>query len=454
MPKPPQEVQPEFVTGTNAADLLLDNQLGIGTQVNGLGGDDLIMAYGNESAGAGIDLFDGGSGSDTVSYLWSANRITASLIDGQGFRIQSNGAWTGKDLYASIENLTGSAHNDALDGNHSANVLHGSNGNDVLYGGTGADQLAGNEGNDRLEGGDENDVLDGGTGNDQLFGQGGNDTLTGGTGNDRIDGGTGIDTAVFNHTTGLTVILDAGYAATGSEVDQLVDIEHVTTGNGNDAVTGTNGGETIRSRGGNDAVYAYAGNDTIEGGDGNDLLAGYEGNDVLDGGNDNDRLFGGANTDSLTGGSGNDLLKGEAGTDSLSAGTGNDLVLGGEGNDWISTGSGSDVIRWENGDLGIDTIADFQLGIDRLSFGADFLAVDATPANLDLSLIAAVNGANTDLYANLDWGGWQKIAVLQGVFAGAVQDRIEDGSILAVSLTGVGGGAPGGFQAPQPDPYL
>jgi len=66
------------------------------------------------------------------------------------------------DTYSSIENLYGSADDDALFGDSGDNRLSGWRGDDNLFGA---------DGNDWLVGGDGEDVLNGGGGNDTLAGQ-------------------------------------------------------------------------------------------------------------------------------------------------------------------------------------------------------------------------------------------------------------------------------------------
>jgi len=62
-----------------------------------------------------------------------------------------------RDLYTSIESLTGSNHDDTLTGDNGRNILRGMYGEDTLFG---------NGGNDRLYGGALDDVLAGGAGYD------------------------------------------------------------------------------------------------------------------------------------------------------------------------------------------------------------------------------------------------------------------------------------------------
>jgi beta-glucanase (GH16 family) len=69
----------------------------------------------------------------------------------------------------------------------------------------------------------------------------------------------------------------------------------------------------------------------------------------------------------ITGTGGNDTLTGGIGRDTISAGSGNDIITSGKGSDILTGGSGADQFRFANGD-GADTITDFRVGEDHLSF--------------------------------------------------------------------------------------
>jgi subtilisin family serine protease len=84
--------------------------------------------------GLGADKLYGDAGSDTASYANAAAAITANLASPSSNLGEAKG-----DIYSSIENLTGSAFNDTLKGNGSANVLQGGLGADQLYGAAGND---------------------------------------------------------------------------------------------------------------------------------------------------------------------------------------------------------------------------------------------------------------------------------------------------------------------------
>lgn len=86
-------------------------------------------------AGSGNNVLDGGTGNDTVSYVYATGTVLAMLFDPSPVNTVSSGF----DTFISIENLTGSPYTDTLSGNAFANVLNGGGGFDILTGGAGAD---------------------------------------------------------------------------------------------------------------------------------------------------------------------------------------------------------------------------------------------------------------------------------------------------------------------------
>lgn len=103
------------------------------------------------------------------------------------------------------------------------------------------------------------------------------------------------------------------------------------------------------------------GDDLIEGLPTNNFLNGLQGNDTLIGRGYDDTLLSGRDDDILEGGAGDDLLKGQQGDDTLTGGTGENRLLGQEGADhFVFTGVSA-----------VDTIADFEAGIDKIVIDSD-----------------------------------------------------------------------------------
>jgi Ca2+-binding RTX toxin-like protein len=143
----------------------------------------------------------------------------------------------------------------------------------LIIGNALANRLEGLAGADRLEGQGGADELLGGDGNDRLLGGGGNDTLTGGAGNDRLSGGSGTDTASYEgQAAGVVVSLaSVGPDNTfGAGVDELISIENIIGGAGNDTLAGNGAGNRLTGGAGLDRLFGGLGADTLIGGQGND----------------------------------------------------------------------------------------------------------------------------------------------------------------------------------------
>lgn len=231
------------------------------------------------------------------------------------------------------------------------------------WGGSGADTLIGNAAGNTLSGERGDDSLFGGAGRDSVDGGPGADSLNGGPGNDTLEGGPGDD---------IYLVDSAG--------DQVVETPEGGADTVRAAVTWTLGAEV--------EALVLTGTAAISG-TGNGLDNGLSGNNA-------------ANL--LAGAAGNDNLSGQAGKDTLSGESGADVLDGGPGGDSLTGGTGADAFRFGSASEGIDTIADFTRGEDRIwissaGFGAGILP----PGPLDPAFItfgAAATGTNPQLVYN------------------------------------------------------
>ena len=180
------------------------------------------------------------------------------------------------------------------------------------------ENVIGTSGDDLILGNNEINILEGGAGNDAIHSFGGVDT---------IDGGSGIDTALFTAGGGVTLDLDEdgnGIATIGDALsDTVLNFENI---NGSNNAASANGG-----------------------------------------------------ADNLSGNSGVNVLNGQAGDDTLNGEAGDDTLIGGLGNDTLIGGEGADTFIFNEGD-GIDTIVDFEAGVDSIQLGdfrSDFDVADA-----------------------------------------------------------------------------
>ncbi|WP_159993240.1 calcium-binding protein [Roseomonas sp. 18066] len=173
-----------------------------------------------------------------------------------------------------------------------------------------------------------------------------------------------------SHRTGDTIWADGD-----ATIDDPFGFNIIVAGRGNDQIHGGWGRDVIFAGAGDDVVFGFGqtlpfGNPASGGfdirRDGDDLIDGGGGNDTIHGGGGDDRLLGGTGNDTLYGGTGNDIIRGGAGDDVISSGSGTDQLWGGAGADvflyrylMVNAQQGNDAD-------GVDTIHDFESGIDRI----------------------------------------------------------------------------------------
>lgn len=382
-----------YVLGANVENLTLT---GI-ANINGTGNtlDNLILGNsgrniltgdaGNDilNGGAGADTMIGGTGNDTYIVDNAGDIVTETLGAGTD-SVQSTVDYT---LANNVENLT-------------------------LLGA--ATIGTGNTLDNMITGNALNNVLDGGLGNDTIDGAGGSDILHGGLGN---------DTFIINDASALIIeSVGEGTDSVLSSVDYVlaVEVENLTlTGIANIDGTGNVLSNIITGNSSDNILDGGLGYDVLYGGDGNDLLIsteniGYlnvnssliydytigglgddtyyittgldrvfddaivelanEGNDTISSDAyihldlynalgiyiENGTLRNAAGSDGITGTAGDNLL------------TGNDfdnLLIGLGGNDTVIGGLGNDTFALIMNNTGIETIADFGLGLDNFSLG-------------------------------------------------------------------------------------
>ncbi|QRF68904.1 VCBS domain-containing protein [Ponticoccus alexandrii] len=250
--------------------------------LRGRGGDDVLIG------GRGADVLEGGAGSDTADYTTSEGFVNVSLSS--GFAGGGAGSHAIGDTYSSIENLTGSAFNDILNGDSGANVLSGMDGNDILRGREGADVLNGGEGSDTADylgsagfvnvslltgyagggagshaiGDTFNSIenLAGSANNDRLGGDNGDNILTGRGGDDILAGRGGADTFVFGNGFGNDTITDFQ-----DGMDMLDFSTHTTVNAATDLTITTVGSDALVSDGAGNSITLLNAAGLIDDGD-------------------------------------------------------------------------------------------------------------------------------------------------------------------------------------------
>ncbi|MEM9062146.1 MAG: M10 family metallopeptidase C-terminal domain-containing protein [Pseudomonadota bacterium] len=461
------------LTGT-ADDDVMQGLAGNDTLAPGAGNDSVDAGAGDDTIiyTSGADIIDGGADSDWLDLSGIAGPVTFDL-DGSSLGItlsnvenlilsDAGNAGSGDALGNTIvggagnDTLTGRGGDDSLDGAGGNDTLDGGAGNDSIDAGAGDDTVIYTEGDDSIDGGTDTDLLDltgaaaitsvtlrggafvtGGqigadgienvtvsdagveildsSADNSIAGGTGNDTISLSAGNDSVDGGGGYDIVrVGDGLAGVGFVVDlvAGMA-TGSNgiVDSFSNVEQVIGGEGDNTFLGTSGNDTVTGNSGNDDFILNDGDDVATTqGDGN-TLDGGTGNDTLDGGG---TLLGGAGDDSLAGLNGDDTIEGGADADTIDGRAGTDLIIGGTGNDTLRGGTDADTFRFANGD-GIDTISDFELGVDQI----DLLGLGLSYN--ELLIIDVIEGAlvQYDFTTNA-----------QIIFTGLIADQLTSGNFL------------------------
>lgn len=360
-----------------------------GDQFSGMGGNDLIYGYAGDdlflsapggisdpgrstiwggdgmdriTADGGDDVYDGGSGIDTLNFYDFSDFPAKTTVDLRRTDTQSTG-W-GLDRITGIENLTASvgSANVWFAGTTSANRLESyGDGSDTMHGYGGDDYIRGSNGNDHLLGEDGNDELRAeGTGN-RFYGGAGNDEIiiSDPSMGNQIYGSSGTDTLSYVDLNG---VIDLSQPAAGA--DTISGIEFLEFRSSSVTFRGTANAEIVRIYQSDANVASYGGDDDFSISYSSGRLDTGIGNDTVDLGYSAMAVFGGDGNDSfdmhrLTGtgqvidsGAGNDVIDiyatgYEGATDQrISGGAGNDDINVSWSQDWVQVGGddGNDVI--------------------------------------------------------------------------------------------------------------
>src|SRR5450830_1054372 len=265
----------------------LNSTTGAGTSGGFAAGDtfvniqDITGGSGNDTfvANGVANNFDGGIGSDTVSYSASTVSVTVNLSSGAA----GVGGFAQGDTYTSIENVIGGTAGDTLTGaTTGATVLTGGGGGDTLAG------VASNRANtyasyatSAASSGTLGVTVDlnftDGTGTsgadangdklsfiDNLIGSAFDDTFVANDQANSFDGGAGADTISYaRSTSGVTVNLSNGSVGAGgyAQGDTYANIENITGSASADVLTGAGANKTVLTGlGGGDTLAGTAAN--------------------------------------------------------------------------------------------------------------------------------------------------------------------------------------------------
>jgi Ca2+-binding RTX toxin-like protein len=367
----------------------LDNEIqgGQGNDIIKSGnGDDLVIG------GQGNDKLYGGDGEDTVSYRDAEHGVRIDLAKNrvQGINRQAN-AESGRDTISGFENGEGGSGNDFLIASKFGSYLYGHDGNDTLIGGNAADTLFGGYGNDVLDGGKGADVLNGGEGNDTYIIDSLLDSVIDISGTDLIrinipiSGGTYIAPDGIEN---ITLINKFAFNLTDNNLDNIL------IGNAARNIFTLNGGLDAVIGGAGDDIFIIQGSQVVinDLGNGRDVLNVISGSLnanitktwVASADNFNNQtailttkgfavnlaaVVNGSNGFQLSNTGKATSLIGSKFDDTINGGIGNDRINGGQGNDLLNGGLGNDIFIFNsalNESTNIDTIENFQVGIDKI----------------------------------------------------------------------------------------
>ena len=397
------------LTGLAGDDTLIGGGGGNDRLDGGAGDDELAGGEGDDTliGGAGADMITGGEGNDTLSYAGSDEAVDIRLRTGH-----ASGGHAEGDEFSTVENVTGSDHDDRLAGDDRPEG-ESTGGDNTLSGGGGADEIYGGSGNDAVNGGAGDDALYGGAGDDALDGGAGDDLLIGGAGGDSFKGGAGEDTVSYANARDEKVTVNLTWTSSQSAADSnnpshsdgdhfpdadldeagvQYDVENVIGSPRGDTITGNTLANKIWGGAGADALNGGAGDDTIDGGTGGDTIDGGAGEDTVtyansdagiratvnaatgnEGGEaEGDRL---STVENLVGSDHDDRLFGDALANKLSGGDGNDKIVANAGNDTVEGGAGADTMDGDD-----DAYPAAVVGLDTLSY-----ASSAGGVTIDLS---------------------------------------------------------------------
>ncbi|MBB5665011.1 Ca2+-binding RTX toxin-like protein [Rhizobium leguminosarum] len=393
-------------TGVHIGDAAGDTFSGIETFIGSSSKDTFV---GNGTA----VTFNGGVGTDTVSYSSSAAAVSVILGASGVTTVASGGDAEGNRLI-SIEQVIGSAFADTLGSTATATqTLQGGGGNDTYVvssqnivitesSGAGDDEIRTTATSYSMAAyanvehltftGTGNATLTGNAGDNVISGGTGNDTLIGGAGADQLIGGAGTDSASYaNATAAITLDLKNGVHTGDAAGDSFDSIETFIGSNFNDTFFSSasadhlNGGagtlDTIDYSLSSDAVNINLTTNVVSGGDAvGDVLANFE---RVVGSSFADTLGSSTSGHALVGGAGDDIYLVDAqgvtiteaageGTDEIRTtlatysmandtnverltftGTGNATLTGNTGDNIITGGTGNDTL---NGGGGADQL--------------------------------------------------------------------------------------------------
>ncbi len=243
---------------------------------------DTILNFENANGSAFNDVISGDAGANVLNGLGGIDTVSYSL-ESQGVIIDFSGnvAVQGVtvDTILNFENATGSGFNDAIAGNSSANVLDGLGGIDtVSYYASSQGVAIDLAFTVAVEGGATDTILNFENVNGSAF----NDAISSNASANVLDGLGGIDTvSYYASLQGVAIDLAAGTGISGGVNDTLLNFENANGSAHADAIIGNGGVNVLNGLGGADTLTGGGDNDTFvlaAGQADGDILADFAGN--------------------------------------------------------------------------------------------------------------------------------------------------------------------------------
>jgi len=113
-------------------------------------------------------------------------------------------------------------------------------------------------------------------------------------------------------------------------------------------------------------------------------------------GDGDDRVLGNWLDNLLQGGRGDDVIQGAQGNDFLRGNDGNDVLVGNQGNDTLTGGEGRDRFTFTGSSMGVDTVADFVSGIDKLALRRSAFSALTSAAGVGFQVASEFASVATD----------------------------------------------------------
>jgi Ca2+-binding RTX toxin-like protein len=299
----------DVMNGGAGNDTLVWNN-GDGSDVlNGDAGNDGAEVNGNATLGDGFSLEPNGG-----RIKFQRGNLVPFTLDSSTERFQVNGL--GGDDILVTEAGVGALTLLSADGGAGADTLNGSDGPDLILGGEANDVLGGGGGDDRVVGDRGADTMNGGAGDDTLVWNNGDgsDVANGDAGRDdvEVNGAPAAGDVFTVQPSGARIKFDRTNLVPFSIDIGSGETLHANGLGGDDAVTvgevgafevtgaGGAGNDTLTGAGSSELFLGGSGNDTINPGGGLDIVSGDDGDDQV---NVRDKT-----TDLARGGAGNDAV--------------------------------------------------------------------------------------------------------------------------------------------------